>query len=150
MNHLDQRLAGESAYAYAAYREYCELGPSRTLAAAWQAHRQRSRKAKPLRGRPRLRNVATRQPSGQWTTWSKQFGWRDRAAAYDASLDAEKRQASLARLQELEEQRAQVELAAQQECEERVWKMEALLDRADRRPITGVTEWKRELVGSRV
>src|ERR1700682_4315644 len=92
MNH-DQRLPGESASAYAAYREYRDLGPGRTLNAAWQAHRQGSWENKPSRGRPPLKNDQTRPPSRQWTTGGSQWKWAVRTADYDAQIDVVERRA---------------------------------------------------------
>jgi hypothetical protein len=150
MDNFPQRVPGESEYAYAAYRIYRELGPGRSLAEAWQSYRQRPRRPNSARGRPRVRQVAMGRPSGQWTKWAKQFYWRDRAAAYDSLVDTKRCRESLARLQQQEEQRSQFELTTQKEFEEQVWKMEALLDRADCLPLSGVTQWKREVVGRKV
>src|SRR5258708_10454467 len=90
---LHQRGLGESAKAYEAYQVYRALGPTRTLAGAWHRHRQTSRKRMKSRGRPRLPHVEALHPSGQWTSWSKQWQWVERAAEYDARVDAEKRRA---------------------------------------------------------
>jgi hypothetical protein len=147
---LHQRGHGESAQAYQAYGMYRDLGPTRTLAGAWHTHRQTSRKPGKSRGRPRLPHAEARHPAGQWTTWSSRWQWAERAADYDAHVDAEKRRAGLERIQELEGQRLQVELAGQERLEELVWNLEAQLDRVGSLPITGYTVWKREVDGKNV
>ena len=145
-----QRLAGESASAYEAYREYCDLGPDRTLAATWQGHRQRSLENKPSRGRPRVKNVEARHPSGQWTNWASRWQWAERAADYDAQVDAEKRRADLERIQEREIKRLQGQLAVQKGLEELVWSLEGQLDQMGRLPLTGYTLRTREVDGKKV
>lgn len=145
-----QRGRSESASEYQAYRVYRDLGPTRTLAAAWHAHRQTSTRPAKSRGRPRLWNAETRHPSGQWTALSSRGQWVERAAIYDARVDVEERARRLQEIQELERQRVQVQLAARQRLEELVWKIEARLDEADTGPITGFTDWKREVTGKKV
>ena len=140
---------GESASEYQAYRVYRDLGPARTLAAAWHAHRQTSIRPAKSRGRPRLSNAETRHPSGQWTALSSRGNWVERAAVYDARVDAEKRAARLEEVQERERQRARMKLAAQERLEELVWKIEARLDEVGKGPITGFTDWKREVTGKK-
>src|SRR5258708_16225957 len=133
-----------------AYRVYRDLGPTRTLAAAWHAYRQTSIRPPTSRGRPRLLNAQTRHPSGQWTALSSQGKWVERAAVYDARVDADKRAARLEGIQELERQRVKLERATQERLEEFVWKIETRLDEMDQKPITGFTDWKREVTGKKV
>ena len=144
------RERGESASEYQAYRVYRDLGPSRTLAAAWHAHRQTSIRPAKSRGRPRLPNADTRHPSGQWATWSSRGKWVERAADHDARVDAEKRVARLEGVQEHQTRRMKVQLAAQERLEELVWRIEARLDEVDKGPITGFTDWRREVRGKKV
>lgn len=58
---------GESAIAYAAFRVYLDLGPSRSLKLAWQAHSKKNTVA-----------------AGHWRRWSTRFAWTARARAWDS------------------------------------------------------------------
>ena len=102
------------------------------------------------RGRPRLAHAEAGRPSGQWTTWSSQWQWAERAADFDAQVEAQKRQAHLEGIQVLERKRLKVELSAQERFEEQVSDLEAKLDEMDKLPITGYTVWKREVDGKHV
>ena len=149
MNNAGQRRPKEPARAYHAYCVYRDLGPRRSLPEAWRLYRQTPPKGK-SRGRPRLAHAEAGRPSGQWTTWSSQWQWAERAADFDAQVEAQKRQAHLEGIQVLERKRLKVELSAQERFEEQVSDLEAKLDEMDKLPITGYTVWKREVDGKHV
>ncbi len=122
-----ERQEGESGRAFRAFTQYRDLGPGRSLNAAYTA----SREAK----------EELRAP-GTWYEWSARFRWVERAAAWDAFLDGERLQARAKRERELERRRFEFELKNQERLERRVEKMEAVLDKADVAPITDV--WRDE------
>src|SRR5687768_11743236 len=73
-----ERQPGESPRAYAAFCRYRDLEPSsRSLDRAWRA-------ANPAQPSHRRR-------SKTWAEWSARWGWPERAAAFDAHLDRQKR-----------------------------------------------------------
>ncbi len=73
------RRPGETATAYAAFCTYRDLGPARSLDGAYRQH------TGPQKGPKRA--------SGNWKRWHRDHAWKNRAEAYDAYLDEEKRQA---------------------------------------------------------
>lgn len=109
---------GESRQALRAYLCYRDLGPNRCLAEAWRVYREIPRIGKSP-GRPRLENARAGPPSGQWTTWSTRFHWVERAAEYDAQVDAENLRTRM------DDQSSKVELHLQEWCEAIVWQLEA-------------------------
>ena len=73
------RRPGETSTAYAAFCTYRDLGPTRSLDAAYclaQGYQKGSKRV-----------------SGFWKRWYRGHEWRSRAEAYDAYLDEEKRRA---------------------------------------------------------
>src|SRR2546429_3005733 len=72
----------ESARAFAAFCRYRDLGPGRSVAAAWNAY-QATKGAKGTIDVVQQRS----RPSGRWNFWSSKFHWVDRALAYDRKLD---------------------------------------------------------------
>lgn len=72
-----ERLEDEPKNAYDAFLVYRDLGPSRTIAAAYGAF-VRMRKGRS--GRP------PKRPSGQWQAWSVKFDWGDRVEAWDDQI----------------------------------------------------------------
>jgi hypothetical protein len=137
-------VRGESATAFHAYVVYRDLGPDRTLQAAWEMHL-----AEPIpegtkaRGRPRKVGVHTRC-SRQWTGWSAELNWRERAAAFDAGIDAEKRAARKTLAETIENQRFALEVRKQDLRERSVKRLDALhkrlTDAAAGVSGTGVTQ----------
>ncbi len=73
------RRPGETATAYAAFCVYRDLGPGRSLDAAYA-------QAKGLQ-------KGDKRASGNFQRWRRDHAWKNRAEAYDAYLDEEKRQA---------------------------------------------------------
>lgn len=128
-----ERLPAETARAYAAFVVYRDLGPGRSLAVAYGAWR-------------RANGVAgdAAKAAGYWQEWSSTHGWVARAAAYDAHLDAEKRALRAQLMLQLEQRRFEYELRNQERLEARVAKIEALLDKADKHPLTDVVQEKAE------
>jgi hypothetical protein len=149
INNSDQFRPGEPERAYEAYCFYRDLGPRRSIAEAWRLYRQTPAK-KRSRGRPRKACAADRRPSGQWTAWSSKFQWSERAADYDAQLDAKHRRARMQGIQKRERRRLQMELLLQERLEELVACLEAQLDKLDKLPITTYSVWKREINGKHV
>jgi hypothetical protein len=96
------RRDGEPAKAYAAFSKYRDLGPDRSLNAAYQVDS----------GLP----ASVRAP-GYWAEWSSAWEWVERAAAYDAYLDEVRRSAREAKLRELEARRSEYEYKNQIELE---------------------------------
>ncbi len=70
---LWDRLENEPERAFRAFETYRNLpGKERTLIEAYRLH---------------VRNPRAVKPSDTWSGWSRQFAWRERAAAYDAHLE---------------------------------------------------------------
>jgi hypothetical protein len=90
------RRPGESAAAYHAFRTYCELGPYRSIRAAWHRHRGDCGKSE------------TPAP-GHWNTWSVKFNWGDRALAFDAEREAVKLAARAEAIRKSEERKFEIE-----------------------------------------
>jgi hypothetical protein len=134
------RLPGESSRAYHAYRVFRDLSSRRSLRAAWQAYRgdPNQRQRSKSRGRPRIDNGHT-ACSGQWTKWSHQFRWRERAAAYHAALDSQECTVREAGEREQQEQRFAIELRNQENNERRVKDLDALLKSFTEGVLTEVT-----------
>jgi hypothetical protein len=80
------RLANEPAAAWAAFCAYRDMGPTRSIRAAY---RQRSGAEGAAPGG---------QPSGHWNAWTRDWRWRQRAEEWDRFLD---RQARLAQVEEV-------------------------------------------------
>lgn len=127
-----EQLANESAPAFRAFAIYRDLGASRSLANAYSEYRGHAPGIAP----------------GQWNLWSGKYRWVERAAAYDAFLDAEKRKLRERKLLELEEQRWRFELRNQDALERRVARMDELLDKAENTPVADVIVVKDEEVES--
>lgn len=99
-----ERQPGESSRAFRAFAIYRDLGPSRSLNAAYR-HAKGSQD-------PALRAHAV------WSGWSSKFDWPVRAAAYDDHVDAQIRHEREARFRELEARRMDCEIAEQAEVEQ--------------------------------
>ena len=77
---LNVDLRGESARAARAFRIFSDLGPHRSLNAAWKKHLED-------RGQ---QGQGERCP-GRWKTWAKRWNWFERAACYDYEQSALRR-----------------------------------------------------------
>ena len=124
-----EQQPGESAPAFRAYALYRDLGADRSLDKAYAAHRGQ---------------VPNGLPPGQWNLWSSKHRWVERALAYDAHCDAEKRKLRERKMLALEEQRWDFELANQNALERRVKRMDELLDKAEQTPVADVIVVKDE------
>lgn len=118
----------ESSPAFRAFAIYRDLGAARSLAAAYASYSG----AKP--------GIAP----GHWNAWSGKHRWVERAAAYDAHLDAELRRAREREMLKLEVQRWRFELRNQDALERRVDRMDELLDKAEATPVNDVVIVKDE------
>lgn len=100
---LFERQPGEPARAYHGFAHYRDLGPMRSLDKAWREHHEKC-----------LQQVqpATRRRPMSWGDWSVRWGWVERAAAYDASIEKQKRAALLDEQLEASRRHARVLQAA--------------------------------------
>lgn len=73
--HPWDRHEGESSAAHLAFQAYLEIGPSRSLNAAYASRGQKGGK-----------EVARRKAPGIWQRWSKSHDWPARATEWDAHL----------------------------------------------------------------
>lgn len=119
-----ERQPGETSRAYAAFCSYRDLGPRRSLAAAYRARKPGS--------------LDERAP-GHWCEWSTRFRWVERAAAYDAFLDEQRREQKERALRELEERRFLFELRNQERLERRVERQETVLAQFEEAAAVDVT-----------
>lgn len=89
--HRWERQIGETTTAYAAFCAFRDAGSKRSLRTAY---RQRTGKEQA-------------KASGQWTGWYERHDWRERAEAYDASVEqkqrAEREQSQSAQLEQFRE-----------------------------------------------
>jgi hypothetical protein len=109
-----EKRAGESSRAYAAFCVYRDLGPGRTLTAAY---RQASGREKAV-------------PPGQWTGWYQDQEWRRRADEYDAKIEADtRRERERAHLAAIRDYRARQRALAQATLKASM----ALLEKASKR-----------------
>jgi hypothetical protein len=128
------RLPDEPAKQFAAFCIYRDLGPGRSIALAVRRAKQRDA-AGTLR---------------RWEEWSSRFGWVERAAAYDAHLDAQDREMRAKLLAELQGRRFKFEIWNQRRIERRIARMEKLIDRCETAPPTDTVKRERKKVGRRV
>ena len=75
------RQPDETAAAFAAFGVYLDLGPGRSLAAAYRKHR----------GKPEAL-----KPSGRFEAWARHHDWKERADAHDLHVRREKVRAFVA------------------------------------------------------
>lgn len=81
------RDSRESDEAWAAYLLYRDLGPGRTLAAAYRAHVARHSGGPGPKRPEKGRSEAPTVP-GSWKRWRVQWDWDGRAHAYDEQTEA--------------------------------------------------------------
>jgi hypothetical protein len=127
MSPLWNKRASESTQAYAAFCLYRDLGLERSLNAAYRST-QRQRPNRPAPAAP-----------GAWTEWSGKYAWVERAAAYDAYLEEQRRAVRERKLLQLEERQADYQFVNQDRLERRIERMEKILDHADETPVQDVT-----------
>lgn len=97
-----ERQEGESGQAYAAFCLYRDLGPSRSMDAAYLKGREKAGKGGNSGGQKKA-------VPGQWWRWSAEHEWKRRAESFDQEREREEREtaAELRRL-EVETYRAAV------------------------------------------
>jgi hypothetical protein len=117
-----ERRRDESPKAFAAFTIYRDLGESRSLDAAWRAHRKRKRGSAP----------------GHWNKWSSRYAWPDRAARYDEHLNDLVRQAREKRFLELAARRAEYEFRHQDRVEELADWFRAAIEKHNAIPATDI------------
>ena len=78
------RLADETAAAYIAFRTYLDLGPGRTVNAAYRMRK----------GAKSGEGGRTVRAHSRWYAWADRHSWEERAAAYDAHVEREVIQAN--------------------------------------------------------
>lgn len=121
-----ERRNGESARAYVAFCAYRDLGPSRSLSAAYGQHKG-------------IEKAAVTVP-GAWTRWSVKFRWVERAEAWDADVEKKQQAAFDARLKQLAHDQADFAVEEFRRLVQRVRKADKILDKADSHPITDVVQ----------
>ena len=95
-----ERQPGESGPAFAAFVVYRDLGPYRSLDKAYKTQKPDADKF-----------------SGQWSLWSAEHKWLERALAYDSYCDAERRKVLEQKLRDLEARRVEFEFENQDALE---------------------------------
>jgi len=128
------RCNEESASAYRAFVCYLDVGPGRTLDRAWSVY---------CEGRI-PRKDPTRCP-GQWTRWSSQHNWVDRAVEHDLAVADRRRMLRAERREKLDERRDEFEIETQPDVEAQYEMGRRLLERYDKVPATDMTQEKTEV-----
>lgn len=100
------KLPGESHRAFHCFAHYRDMGPGRSLHKAYAEHIARCVG----------RQGSIRRASGRWHQWSVDWRWHERATAYDAYLDQQRREAAIQAAKD-EAIRWERERAAQRERE---------------------------------
>ena len=132
----ETREPGESARAFAAFCVYRDLGPGRSVAAAWNAHQVSiGVKRSPIDG-------AQQRSPGRWNFWSGKYRWVDRAAAHDRRIDEAKCAAKREEDIRFEKNRAAFRMEDQQEKMIHVREMDDMLHKRAAAPFTDVTQEK--------
>ena len=103
-----EQQPGEPMRAFRAFTVYRDLGPKRTLRAAF---RQETGKE-------------SAQPNGTWTRWYSRWQWLLRARAWDRELDALGREAAIAETQRMGERHAELAMTAQSQLVARLEQMD--------------------------
>ena len=100
---LFERQPGEPPRAYHGFCHYRDLGPMRSLDAAWRQHHDKC-----------LNQVqpTTRRRPMTWGDWSVRWGWVERAALFDRHLESQRRTALEAEQVEAGKRHARVLQAA--------------------------------------
>lgn len=133
------RLKSESALAYAAFCIYRDLGPDRSLDAAWQKRNAELGGLRPSLNCP-----------GYWQRWSVQWKWVDRAREFDLECDAARCKIREAALREREQERMDFEIENQRLMQNNVLDMQALLKKVASGPITDIVQIKEEVINGKV
>lgn len=81
-----ERLEGEPAAAYARFLVYRNLGPTRTLQRAWEAHLQAGRRGRGGRNRTKSDAEPATHRSSTWAANAVAFQWSERAREWDIAM----------------------------------------------------------------
>jgi len=134
----NHRVKGESARAHAAFIIYRDLGPGRSLDAAWQKHTSN-----------RGATCASTKCPGQWRDWSARFQWVERALESDRELAAFRREALADRMRQRDQVRAEREIEYDTILWESMLDMNGTLKKLSSAPITDVTQSREEVVSGK-
>jgi hypothetical protein len=77
----------ESDRAYMNFCYYRDMGPGRSIQKAWERARREQGKS-PIG-----------VPNGRWTAWTQQHDWKERALAYDASMETALKEAEVRQME---------------------------------------------------
>src|SRR6266545_5521508 len=134
----------ESARAFAAFCMYRDLGPGRSVAAAWNARQVTTGAKGPIDVVPQRS-----RPSGRWNLWSSKYHWVDRAAAHDRKIDEAK--CAAIREKEIEYKKVQeaFKIENQREKIRCVREMNEIQHKLAAGPFTNVTQCTEETVGGK-
>lgn len=106
-----ERQPGESPKAFQAFATYRDLGPGRTIDAAYCT----------AKGLP----PGSRRAARRWFTWSVQHRWVERVAAWDAEQDRLRRERAAKELEEMHERHAAMAKAFIAKVVERIKTLDA-------------------------
>ena len=81
-----ERLEGEPAAAYARFLVYRNLGPTRTLQRAWEAHLQAGKRGRGGRNRTKSDDDPVTHRSSTWAANAVAFHWGERAGEWDIAM----------------------------------------------------------------
>jgi hypothetical protein len=141
-NTEQERQAGESVRAFRAYAVYRDLGPDRSIRAAY-----RESQVPFSSDLPEPAGSGYPWASSHWPVWANRWKWVERAKAYDKMVKA----ACESQIPELADRRLEFEEANQDRLERRAQKIEEILDQMDRGPaITDVEMQTTVTVGNKV
>jgi hypothetical protein len=141
-NSEEPREPGESARARAAFCIYRDLGPERSVAAAWNAHQvTNGLKRSPIDGVKHGVKHKSKTP-GRWNLWSSKYRWVERASAHDRRIDEAKCAALREEDIQFEKNRAAFRNEDQQQKIIHVREMNDMLHKRATAPYTDVTQEK--------
>ncbi len=105
-----ERQAGESGASYAAFCLYRDLGPQRSVDAAYTLYLSKGRQP----GGNREGKSALKNAPGRWWQWASEMDWKIRCEAFDEEREREDRETAIeTRRLEVETYRARVVSEAQ-------------------------------------
>lgn len=111
-----EKVKGESKKAVIACNDYLRMGPTRSLRSLVARYRESEQRLAPTLS------------VGTLSNWSTEYGWQDRADAYDAAIEAEKQAAEKERQRAIAERRKTIMEDGAALDFERVSKLKRLAD----------------------
>lgn len=102
-------MTGEGPKPYAAFTVYRDMGPARSIAKASLS--QADEDETPAK---------TKQRKHQWDVWSGCWRWVERARAWDAEMDRQRREANIAAVRKASAQHANLAVGLQSKAFERL------------------------------